>query len=365
MAVQAADNLPDFRNIADAGHIIQETMPYRRNQTTSIALQRTGYLAALSGILTLVFTTAATGTYANKTAGIPTPENCIREIRLRSNSGYVFAKLSGFDLMLMNRVQKLYDYRNPVTTFDGAANGNRVFVLPSSYTTSTQYTIKMPVFLKPVLGDRELLSLILLESKGTIYLDIDWDDIESNLLTMGGTTPSITVNSVTFTPEADVFLTPQVPHNPPNLSPVHTYISQVDAITNTGTDKFYPLNGGTLLRAIVYYQNGNGDRIAASNFGNYRLNFGGIMQPVVGSIDNLLARNQRDYEGYNLPSGVWVHDFLQGNGDGSRQPGLRDSVPLRDAKDLSIEHDILSSLTLTAGAKRTVILELLKPANVI
>lgn len=356
------DTRQDFRDIADRGTLTQDTMYYKRSGVSTIAFQRTGFLAGVMGVVELNITTSAAGTWANKVSGLPTPENCIRTIRLRSNSGVTFYETSGFGNYLVQRVNRLYDYRNPLATFDSALQIAQSFSLPTTYAASTTYTLRFPIDLRNLLGERELISLLLLEGKGTIYLDIVWDDVENNLLTMTGGA-SITVNSITVTPEADVFLLPNVPYIAPAISPIHCYQTQTDPLTTTGFDKFTPNNGGTLLRVIMFFQNGDGSRIPLSSLGNWSIKFGGIMTPERGKIQNLAARMLKQYEGYALPSGVFTHDYLGGNGDASRMPGLRDTIPLRDANDVVIETEILSTAGLTAGATRTVILETLKRAE--
>lgn len=362
-AAPAKKSLPQFRDIADRGNLPMDQLTYKRAATSTIALQKTGYMAGLSAVVEINITTSASGTFANKTGAIPTPENCIRYLRLKSQSGTTFYETHGFGNYLIQRVNRMYDYRNAPAVYGASNSYGQVFNLPSTYANSTTYTLRFPINLRNILGERELISLLLLEGTGTVYLDVVWADVETELLTLAGG-GTITVNSIQLTPEADIFLLPSTnEYIRPETSPLKVVTMTVDSITNTGYDKYSPPNGGTLLRMIVFYTNGDGTRIPCSQMGNYLLRFGGIMAPERGKVQNFLYQQLWRYEGYALPDGVMAHDFLGGNGDGARMPGLRDTIPVREANDIMLETEILPSTTIVAGATRTVILERLLRAS--
>ena len=360
---QAPVRVP-FSAVADRGNLIEKTMGYKPNNTSTIDLQRTGYMAALSGVATFTFTTIAgtVGTVKPST-GIPAPYSAFKRIRLYSNQQTSYVDVDMFGLFLWNLVQDQQDMRNLRTSFDAADNGARIYNVPQSLAASTTYQVTFPIRLRPQLGDKDLLSLILLEGRGTMYVDLQFNDVTTALynFSAGGIDPA----SVTFafTPEIDTFMVPTDPTITPDLSPVKILRQYNDPFVAAGTDKFFPTNGGTELRLLMYYLDNNGNRVSTQYMRNYRLKFGGIITPEAGSVQNLVYTNCRDL-GFALPTGVICFDFMRGAGNSSLLPSLRDSIRLRDAQDLVVEVDFdPATPNMGAAGQRIVIVEELRDVS--
>lgn len=343
-----------FADVAPRALIIQNPVNYKANNRVSIELQRTGYLAGLQGVLQVNLTTNAAG--ANTaTWG---PELLINNIELRTNTGVSFWRTSGRGMYFVNRRRNPVDYKSIRTVFSASARSASIYNHPAAPGTSANVTVAFPVDLRTILGEREMQGLLLAEGRSTLMLDVTFADAQTALYAF--TNPA-TINSVTFIPEADTFLIPNVPYVAPAASPVIQVIEESRDLTQQ-VPRWYPRNRGALLAATFWIENSAGVIQTGNNtIQSYRLNFGNTQTPVAGSILNKDWVDLRENDGDLFPDGVHVFDNLMGNGDAKRMPSLRDVINVADGDDIFYEFTL--GAVPAAGSVLKSVCEYLKPAE--
>lgn len=344
----AAPRVPMFAEVTDRFMIPLDTASYVQNGHTDLRLPPMGFIAAIGGILTITFTTAATGTYANKTTrgkvtGNPTPFDAVRRMALSNNQSANVNDLSFWGWYLFSRnLGSGIDWRNPVTGSDGDTTA--IYSVPSSYTTATQYTIRVPFYIPVALGPGWQSGLILAQNAAMQYtLGIDWGNIESDLLTLGGTTPSITVNSATISAYVEYASIPPDVRSWPDLGYVHQLTETVYDITGVGDFTMNVVPGPVIAGWMLEYVN-NTAGMDCATLTNFQL----VVQ-VSNYLRRMTSRQHRLEEalrlggGRPLPLGVFWHDLRD------VASGVPNIASRRDLLDTSQYTDVRMIGTIASG----------------
>lgn len=337
------------------------SMSYTANTTTSIQIPKTGYLSRVSGILTITFTTAATGTYANKTSrsksGSATPFDAITRIRLLSNLSAPLWDTTFFGEYLYQRARNWgLDFMSTNALQDGylsATTDKGFFNLPSSYTTSTQYTIRVPITVYVDTGYANKTGLQLLQTDRAYYnLEVTWGDIATNLLTLGGTTPSITVNSASLDLYSEVFTVPAMLESQPSTAFAHQVIEEIQDITANGKTSYKPPTVGPIIIRAVHELVNNSAAIGPSSIDLVRVVTTANIRPIELTSRQFLYWQMGMSGELQLPDGVYHFDYA--NWD-ENPFGIHGGNLIDTSNIVEFAHEFeLSGLTVSGAFLRTV-----------
>lgn len=337
-----------------------QNVPYSANNAVFQQLQQIGFLSRIIVPVSVTFTTGSTGTYANSVNDPPTPYGFVKKIRLFTNEGQELHNTSGYgNYLRTSMIRTALDPRNPITSFNSANTAAAVYNIPSSYTTSTQYTITFYLLIDVAWSDSLVQGLIFLQNPtNRLTFEITWGDATS-LLTTGGTTPSITINSVSCNPLMEVFNVPQSQNNWPNLAYAHMVIEDsANNVPGTGDFVYRPVLGNVYLSVINAFTN-NSTFMVPANFSQLRITYQGTQNSYTMSPANQLII-QRNRYAHDMPDGVFVHDMRMGSGL-PEIPSPRDLINTSLLTDFQIITTIGSGVTITQPANMRGIREMLAP----
>lgn len=334
--------------------------PFVAGGVLSQQLTQVGFLSRIIVPITVNFTTASTGTYANSLGNPPTPYGFVRRLRLITNEGQELHSTSGYGNYLRTQIMRTaLDPRNPVSSFNSTNTAAAVYNIPASYTTSTAYTITFYMYVDVAWTDSLYQGLIFLQNPtNRLSLEITWGDA-TTLLTLGGTTPSITVNSVLCSPYMEMFNVPQDPRNWPSLSFAHMVIEDsTNNINGTGDIVYRPILGNQYLSVISAFTNNNANMVPA-NFSLKRITYQGTQNAYSITPTNQLIIQRMRYA-HDLPDGVFVDDFRMGVGL-PELPSTRDAIATANVTDFQMITTIGSGVTITQPANLMAVREMLAP----
>lgn len=330
-------------------------LTYSANGVSSIQLPQVGFLAKIIIPIAIAYTTAATGTYVNITTGLNfTPYGLVRRVILRTNEGAEIYNTSGMGNYLVQRtLRTATDVRNPLTSANSTNAANAVFQIPATMTTSTAYTQQFALVIPVAWGDSLAAGLILLQNPTTrLTLEIQWGDLSVDDFTLGGTTPALSVTSVTATPMMEVYNLPANTNDYPDLSMLHVILEDTTPIVSTGDFTYRPPLGNLYLNVIHQFIN-NSAAMVPANFSKYSLNYAQTQTAYTITPQQQGVYQRYRNGGIDMPDGVvqWGFDY----GTGFPEIGnMRDVVDTSRLTDLSIISTINTSVTLTTASVRTV-----------
>jgi hypothetical protein len=184
-----------------------------------------------------------------------------------------------------------------------------------------------------------------------LSLEITTGD-NTSILTLGGTTPLITVNSYSCIPLIEVFQLPTSAQNWPDLSWAHAVGEDSNnPVSNTGDNAYKPLLGPTYLSIVQSWIN-NTAQMVPTNFSQLRITYQGTQTAYVMTPINQLTMQRRRY-GADMPDGVFVHDFRMGSGM-PEVASSRDLINTAQLTDFEVITTVSSGVTLTNANFRAV-----------
>jgi hypothetical protein len=365
-------NVPDFNSSTRQSFAYLNPIPYTPNGSPSQQLTQVGFLSRIIINVHINITTAATGTYANfipngASAGVagsdvPTPFNAVTNVTLQSNEGSQLHYTSGYGNYLANRTERSgFDQRNPATAFNAVNNIANVFSIPATYTTSTSYDLYFTLDIRVALKELNYAGLILIQNPTTrLQLAVTWNNIAANLLNMGGTTPAITVNSVTAVPAFEFFNLPSNPASYPDTSLTHIILEDVTQPLNTGQYVYRPTLGNAFLKITQQFINNSIAMNCKTDWTSLQLVYA-LTQNVYNIPAAIQMYLQEQRYAMPLPDGVVCWDF--GFGYGIPELFLeRDVIDSSQLTDLQVILNIGSGVTITGTNYSRNIREMLAPA---
>lgn len=342
---------------------IQAQVAYSQNQLVTSPIPKNGYLARIAGYMEVVFTTAATGTYTaltsrSKTGG-PTPFNAITRLRVTSNQSNVLYDTTLWANYLINR--HIYPIFDPFGTtkntgyLQSSSIDQGAWQIPSSFTTSTQYTIRCPINIPIALSESLQAGLILTQTdRVNLNLEVQWGNIESTtgIISLTGTTPSITVNSATVQWYTETFAAPPMPESQPDDSYLHVWQEDILDFTANGDVIVRPPTVGPIYLAQIHELVNNSAAIGVSSVTNVRTIFSASQQA-----ENLTARTfqlqqAQQLIGLPIPEGCYIHNYKFGGGD-AWFADRRDFVDTANILDYQIVYT-MSGLTVSGAFIRNI-----------
>ncbi len=359
MAAVAPQQAPavGFSNATRDNWQTLQALTYVQNTPAAVQLPQTGLLAEVGGIVTVTFTTAATGTYAlsttrTKQGGI-TPYGAINRIQLINNqSNYVYDTTAWGNYLWTRTLRETTDYRNPLTAF-GAETTYPFWQPGTTFTTATQYTMVFPFRIPIALNESLQAGLLLAQNQYTRYqLVVQWGNIEANLLTLGGTTPSITVNSASCSPYVRYFNVPDDPRNWPNQAFVHQVTEDIQDIVGVGDNYYRPVVGPIYLSNMHELVN-NGASVAYTGVNNVRKVYAASATPVNITPQQFLYNQFNMLSGMPLPQGCFWHNNKFGSGS-LELASSRDFIDTSAITDFQYVYNLSSSLSLTSAYLRSI-----------
>jgi hypothetical protein len=346
---------------------IQQLPPivYTPNSPVSLQLPQVGYLSKIWINCRVTVTTGATGTYTQTVNPVPTPYGLLKRIRVLTNEGAEIYNTTGYGNYLVQRMQRGgYDPRNPIASYASTNTGLAVFSVPATMTTSTQYTFNWNVMIPIAWQESLQAGLILLQNPtNRLTLELTFGDAtQQDLITTGGTTPSVTVNSALFNPAFEFYAVPNQAADNPDTSYVHTILESQDALPGSGDFTYRPALGNIYLNVIQEFINSNARFNPNTDFTQLKLIYAQTQQAYNMTPQEFLARQRYILSGIDLPDGVFFWNFTDGTGllELSNQ---RDAIDTSRLTDLSIITSISPNTTVTPGSTTYVreIREMLAP----
>lgn len=378
----APSNIPPatgFDKNTRQSYMLLNTMPYVANSTQQQQVTQVGFLARIITNISFTITTASTGTYANKipavasagTAGIdlPTPFNIVNRLILRSNEGTDIYSTSGYGNYLLNLFKRTsFDQRNPDAGFNTTNSATMPFTLPATYTTSTAYTIRFTLDLPISINEANQYGLVLIQNPTTrLSYQIQWNSIELNLLTMGGTTPSITVSNFSCTPVMIFYNLPVARYNGdtgnfPDLSLAHLVIEDQITIQQNGQFVYRPPIGNALCLIIQQLINNGVAMNPTTDWINHQIIYQATQNVYTIPPAHMEYINMARRGGIPLPDGVVAWDFMYGSGVLERY-SARDTINLARLTDFQVITNISGTTTITGTNYSLNVREMLAPSG--
>lgn len=303
----------NFNGATRQNRIALPPIRYQANGPSQSQLLRVGLVAKITIMVAITVTTGATGTYAlkigrGKTGGV-TPYDCIPRVRVTINGTSEVVNCSWWGLYQYAKMKQLaYDYRQPFVGTDSANTQALVFSNPVPSANNQSYTYRCPLVIPIALGSNLAASLLLGQSpSSSIIVELNWADITTNLLTLGGTTPSLTVNNVSAIPMVEYYNVPADLVDYPNLSMIKRIVETIDDVSANGDYTYRPPIGNALLSLTQEFVN-NGAGLPPANFDNVAIKYSGSQVPYYHAVANLLIENYERF-GQHFPDGVLNHKF--------------------------------------------------------
>lgn len=317
---------PPFAQATRKMRQVQAQVSYSASQLVTSPIPKNGYLARVAGYMEITFTTAATGTYTaqtirSKTGGV-TPFNSITRIRVSSNQSNVLYDTTLWGNYIINRFN--YPIFDPFGTtkntsyLQSSSIDQGAWQIPSSFTTSTQYTIRCPFNIPIALSESLQAGLILTQTdRVNLNFEVQWGSIEATtgIIALTGTTPSITVNSGTVQWYTETFAAPPLQESQPDDSYLHVWQEDILDFTANGDVIVRPPTVGPIYLSQIHECVNNSAAIGVASITNVRTIFSASQQA-----ENMTARAfqlQQAYQlvGLPIPEGFYLHDYKFGAGD--------------------------------------------------
>lgn len=369
MATQT-QSAPDFNSATRQSFTVMNPIAYAANTTNGLQLTQVGFLSRLIINVHINITTAATGTYANwipattnaGTAGsdVPTPFNAVSYVVLVSNEGSQLHYTSGYGNYLANRTERSgFDQRNTIAAFNAVKNIAGVFSIPATYATSTSYDLYFTLDIRVALKEMNYAGLILIQNPTTrLQVQIIWNNIAANLLNMGGTTPSITVNSVVAIPVMEFFNLPANPASYPDTSLTHIILEDVVTPLTQGQFVYRPTLGNAFVKITQQLINNSAAMNVLTDWGNLQIVYA-LTQNIYNITPLVMMYLQEQRYAAPLPDGVVCWDF-------GFQYGIPELFGTRDVIDSSqlTDFQIITNISAAISGVSYVrtIREMLAPA---
>ena len=307
---------PSFNRATRQAIIPAGSFSYIPGAPSQIQLPQVGLLANLWLAISATFTTASTGTYTIVDGPIPNPYGLINRVRLFTNEGNEIINVSAAGLYLLQRIQRSsYDPRNPLASLGSTNTAKAVYNAPTM-TTSTTYTINFNFQIPVAWGAQLQAGLILLQNNFTrITAELTFNDgtVSGNMITLGGTTPSISALSVSATLLMEIFNLPASTDSYPDLSKILIQREDLQPVVNTGQMTYNPVLGNTYLDWIMQFEN-NGARMVPANFSQLQLVYSQTQAVYNMDIPSFLARTRELLGNIDLPDGVFWWPMSDGFG---------------------------------------------------
>ncbi len=347
--------VPTFNQATRQAIIPAGTFNYVVGSPQQQQLPQVGLLANLWLTVSATFLTAHTGTYTIVDGPIPNPYGIIQRVRVFTNEGNELINLSAAGLYLIQRLQRSsYDPRNPLASLGSTNTAAAIYNAPTM-AIDTTYTITFNMKIPIAWGPQLQAGLILLQNNYTrITAEVTFNDgtVSGNLITMGGTTPSISALAVTCLLAMEIFNLPPSTASYPDLSKVLIQREDLQPVTNTGNFSYNPVLGNTYLDWIMQFEN-NGARMVPANFSQLQLVYSQTQAVYNETPSQFLARNRELLGNIDLPDGVFW--WAMSDGFGLLEVGnTRDAINTGLLTALQLISTIGSTVTLTNARVRVI-----------
>ncbi len=361
-AGQQNSNLPPFSQSTRLQRQAIAPILFTANARVPVVVPPVGYLKSIRLYVTVNFTTGATGTYTNGIYSPFTPYDIIQNVTLDANASTILFNISGGMLYLRNRILAMnYDPRNPASSFNSTNTAADIFSIPTTYTTSTSYTHTFMLELDVAWMNQAAKGLIPLQNDtNRVTLAVTFGS-STNLLTQGGTTPSITINSAQVIPVIEFFAVPANPNIKPDLTSAHIVLEDQQAIVGPGNQTYQMPSSNTMVSFMQYFINNNAP-ISPLNMLTSQVRYALSQYPYSVPVQEVVAMNRRMLGNMDLPDGVLFYPW-------DEPQGLREILGTRDSFDTNAQTDfavitgLSSALTITQPALSRNVRDMLAPAS--
>jgi hypothetical protein len=308
-----------------------ETEQIRTGSLTTFRLPEVGlgsrlYLA-VSGKINAIL---GTGTAVMSELGI---RNLISRLTVRLNDGTILYEMQGFNTAIPTMLQNGFDpdvvnisraFSNTVP-FKAIAKGGNVLAGDNDF----NFMVEVPF----INNDKDMLGLLLLQNGTTqVTVEIQWNQafspngLNAPVKVTGNTTA--TVNGL-VNPVLETFTIPNLPQEQvqallrPHLSFMNVWKSEYEALTSTAP-LMKKLERGSIYTKVAHniIMNGVSNSLAVSHL---LVKYRGTETPIYLPRNHQLYFQRRNY-GFDLPDGLFVHDY-------DRSFGIEEFGDMRDYID--------------------------------
>lgn len=345
-----------------------ETEQIRTGSLTTFRLPEVGLGARLYLMITgKIKPTLGTGTAVMSELGI---RNLISRLTVRLNDGTILYEMQGFNTniptMLQNgfdpdvvAINRNYSAEMPFKSLDNGANitaGDKDFMFP----------VEIPF----INNDKDMLGLLLLQNGTTqATVEIAWNQAFS---TNGLNAPVKVTGNATIevtgmvNPVLETFTIPNLPQEQvsallkPHLSFMNVWKSEYEAITSTAP-LMKKLERGSIYTKVAHNVIMNGARDSKA-IAQLLVKYRGTETPVYIPRNHQLYFQRRNY-GFDLPQGLFVHDYDRSFGI-EEFGDMRDYIDSRSLTELVSQLNFDSGYTVGADSYVYTIVNKLTPVNI-
>lgn len=318
----------------------------------------------VSGVLK---NTLGTGTAVMSELGI---RNLISRLTVRLNDGTILYEMQGFNTNIPTMLQNGFD--PDVVAINRSFSSDTPFKALGKgiAVPNGDNTFMFPVEIPFINNDKDMLGLLLLQNGTTqVTVEIQWNQayspngLNAPVKTTGDSKIEVTGNVV---PVLESFTIPNLPQEQvmailkPHLSFMNIWKSEYEAITSTAP-LMKKLERGSIYTKVAHnvVMNGVRDSKAISQL---LVKYRGVETPVYLPRNHQLYMQRRNY-GFDLPDGLFVHDYDRSFGI-EEFGDMRDYIDSRSLTELVSQLNFDSSYTVGADSYIYTIVNKLSPVSI-